>query len=128
MPQIGGSRLLLVDDNDEVRGVIADYLRENGFTVMEAASGDAARAVIEDSPVDILVTDLIMPGALDGIGLAREAQRLRPALKILLISGYNESAAEARSLGLTILRKPFKLGELADAIRDAGGEARVQAG
>ena len=128
VPQAGGSRLLLVDDNDEVRGVIADYLRENGFIVMEAASGDAARAVIEESPFDILVTDLIMPGALDGVGLAREAQRLRPTLKMVLISGYNESAVAARSLGLTILRKPFKLGELTDAIRDAGGETREQAG
>jgi signal transduction histidine kinase/ActR/RegA family two-component response regulator len=123
-PQPGGSTLLLVDDNDEVRGVIADYLRESGYVVMEAAGGDAALAVIEDSPVDLLISDLVMPGALDGIGLAREAQRRRPDLKILLISGYSDSAAEARKLGLAILGKPFKLGDLADAIREAGGEAQ----
>jgi CheY-like chemotaxis protein len=122
-PQPGGSIVLLVDDNDEVRGVIADYLRETGYIVMEAASGDAALAVLADSPVDILVSDLVMPGALDGIGLAREAQRRRPDLKILLISGYRDSAAEAKKLGLAILGKPFKLGELADALRDAGAEA-----
>ena len=114
-----GDTLLLVDDNEEVRGVIADYLRESGYVVMEAGSGEAALAVLEDSPVDILVSDVVLPGAVDGIKLAHTARWLHPHLKILLASGYNDSAAEAKKLGLAVLSKPLKLAALVDAIRDA---------
>jgi hypothetical protein len=121
----GNAQPSLVDLNERVRGFLG-MLRQS--LPPEVAIDLDLQENLPAVSVDPVHLYLVMPGALDGIGLAREAQRSHPSLKILLISGYNDSAAEARSLGLTILRKPFELGALADAIRAAGGEARAQAG
>jgi C4-dicarboxylate-specific signal transduction histidine kinase len=121
----GNAQPSLVDLNERVRGFLG-MLRQS--LPPEVAIDLDLQENLPAVSVDPVHLYLVMPGALDGIGLAREAQRSHPNLKILLISGYNDSAAEARSLGLTILRKPFELGALADAIRAAAGEARAQAG
>jgi C4-dicarboxylate-specific signal transduction histidine kinase len=126
----GNAQPSLVDLNERVRGFLG-MLRQSlpPEVAIDLDLQENLPAVsVDPVHLDLALLNLVMPGALDGIGLAREAQRSHPSLKILLISGYNDSAAEARSLGLTILRKPFELGALADAIRAAGGEARAQAG
>jgi signal transduction histidine kinase/ActR/RegA family two-component response regulator len=119
------ARLLLVDDDAMVRAVLAAQLAEAGFTVAEAADGaETLRlmgAAAGEAPFDVLVTDLAMPG-MDGVALIREAQRLRPALPAILLTGYAGDVAalavgEAIGRGaFALLRKPVTGAQLADQV------------
>jgi CheY-like chemotaxis protein len=83
-----GMTVLTVDDDDDVRALAADMLGGAGFRVLTAASGEAALDLLEgDEAIDILFTDVVMSG-LSGMELARRAKRLRPALLVLVASGY----------------------------------------
>ncbi len=110
-------RILLVDDNDAVRDLTAANLREQFEHVDEAADAAHALALLEGGGFAAVVSDIIMPGGMDGIGLAREIRRRWPAVAIILASGYAASAGEARALGVPVLLKPLDLGRLADALR-----------
>jgi signal transduction histidine kinase len=111
------TRILLVEDNDAVRDLTAANLREHFDQVDEAANATAALAALERHRFDAVVSDIVMPGALDGLGLMREIRRRWPAMPIVLLSGYATSIAEARDLGVPVLTKPLELGRLADAVR-----------
>ncbi|MDB5408613.1 MAG: histidine kinase/response regulator [Rhodospirillales bacterium] len=83
-----GTTVLTVDDDDDVRMLVADILGDAGFRVLTAASGEAALGLLQgDEAIDVLFTDVVMPG-LSGMELARRAKRLRPTLRILVASGY----------------------------------------
>jgi signal transduction histidine kinase/ActR/RegA family two-component response regulator len=114
-----GLRILLVDDDDEVRAVTEGLLEEHGAVVIAAASGDdALGGLAELSRLDVAVLDLAMPG-LTGAELAQELRQRRPELPILLMTGYNEQVELAREMGTTVdglLQKPFRASELALAI------------
>lgn len=112
-------RILLVDDEAAVRTVLGAELEEHGYSVASAESAADALAYLDaGEPVDVLVTDLSMPG-MDGVKLIGEAQRQRPRLRAILLTGY---AGEATSLAVsgalsgsfTLLRKPISGAELAD--------------
>jgi signal transduction histidine kinase/ActR/RegA family two-component response regulator len=120
-------RILLVDDNDEVRTVAADFLAEEGFAVRQAGDARAALEVLEREGADVLVSDIVMPGGLDGFGLAKAARARWPDLPVLLASGYSTSAAAAAELGFTVLKKPFQMTELGDAVRRIASAARSAA-
>jgi DNA-binding NtrC family response regulator len=80
--------VLVVDDEVLLRLSIADHLREEGFTVIEAANADEAIAILRTTtPVDIVVTDIAMPGTTDGVGLARFIAAHRPDAKVIITSG-----------------------------------------
>jgi signal transduction histidine kinase/CheY-like chemotaxis protein len=111
------ARVVLVDDNDEVRTVTAAFLEDAGFRVEQANSAHAGLEVLERGGVDILVSDLIMPGGMDGLAFANEARRRWPELPVILVSGYSTSAARATELGYTLYMKPFDMAELAKGIR-----------
>jgi len=113
----GRGRILLVDDDDPVRSVTADYLAHAGYEVYSVPSAAAALAALERGGADVLVSDVVMPGELDGIALAREARLRWPNLPILLVSGYTASTDAAAALGLDVLGKPFEMSELDTAIR-----------
>lgn len=105
---------LLVDDEDLVRASTADMLTDLGYVVVEAASGEAAaRIVAQGQPVDIVVTDHLMPG-MNGVELARRLRADRPALPVLLVSGYAE--VEGIDAQLPRLTKPFRKDELATSL------------
>jgi signal transduction histidine kinase/CheY-like chemotaxis protein len=110
------ARVLLVDDDPEVREVVAAQLRDLGCSVVAAASGDAALALLADgnaAEFDLLVSDYAMPG-LGGAELAAAARDRWPHLPVLLIAGYNDVAAETRAdQGWHWLRKPFRRADLA---------------
>ncbi|WP_270939309.1 response regulator, partial [Falsiroseomonas oryzae] len=114
-------RILLVDDEAVVREVLAGQLEDAGFAVTQAADGTAALAVLEAGRCfDILVTDLAMPG-LDGVALIRAAQRRKPALPAILLTGYAGDAATlavGNAVGgrFVLLRKPITGAELADRV------------
>jgi CheY-like chemotaxis protein len=107
-------RAILVDDEDLVRMSTADMLADLGFDVLEAGSAeDALRLFQQGAPVDLLVTDHLMPG-MSGAELARTARNLKPALPVLVVSGYAEVDGLAPDLPRLI--KPFRMADLADAV------------
>ena len=108
-------RLLLVDDDNRAREVTADGLRELGFDVIEADSGEGALAILNaDSEIDMLVTDVIMPG-MSGTALALKTRRQRPELPVMLITGFPGPAQPGNKSGqaFPVLHKPFTASQLA---------------
>jgi CheY-like chemotaxis protein len=114
-------RLLVVDDDDPLREVLAENLDDRGYDVMAAASGPEALALLAaDRAVDALITDLSMPG-MDGIALIRAAQQRRPGLPAVLLTGYagDETAlllGSAISGAYCLARKPITTNDLVDRI------------
>jgi CheY-like chemotaxis protein len=108
-----GRRLLLVEDDAGVRAVTAAFLKELQFTIMEADSGASALQILQQSPdsIDLLFSDVVMPGELSGIALAAAARKLRPDLRILLTSGYTESFHEGGEHN-ELLPKPYREADL----------------
>jgi DNA-binding response OmpR family regulator len=101
--------IMVVEDENDIRSMIADVLDEAGFTVIEADSADAAVPLLGRDGVRLLVTDIDMPGRLDGIGLAKEARRLHPAIPVIFITGKPRLLAESGGLADPVLHllKPF---------------------
>jgi len=113
---IGGSgTVLLVEDNPEVASVSAGLLEQLGYTVRRVANAEAALREIELDGVDLVFSDIVMPGKMDGLGLARHLKAVRPGLPILLASGYSDAALSVRG-DFPILRKPYEIHELSQAI------------
>ena len=116
-----GQRLLVVDDEDTIRLVIARYLRTRGFDVSTAESGDAALEELSSGQFDLMLCDVRMPG-LSGVELVPAALRVDPHLGIVMLSAVNDAptAAEAMSNGvLDYLTKPIELQHLHDAVQRA---------
>ena len=108
----GAVKILVVDDDEAVRQITTESLRAGGYSVTEAANGDAALAALAGGAPDLLLTDFLMPG-LNGAEVAARARRLHPTLKILIVSGHMDSAAISKLIpDVPILRKPFETAEL----------------
>ncbi|MHA6691007.1 PAS domain S-box protein [Devosia sp. A449] len=118
-----GQVILAVEDDDRVRKLTVSRLTQLGYTVLSAASGAEALAVLAANPaVDLLFTDVVMPGGMSGYELRLQVRELYPQMPVLLTSGYAEELAgdlTKADKGLKILRKPYRLAELAAAIGDA---------
>ncbi len=109
-----GHSAMLVEDNARLRRILELSLAELGFAVTSAASGDAARSLLEPGPCpNLLFSDIRMPGQLNGVQLARWAVGHCPGLQVLLQTGYAEEAAGE----FAVLRKPFTAEELVEAIQ-----------
>ncbi|MFI4986859.1 MAG: PAS domain S-box protein [Alphaproteobacteria bacterium] len=116
----GGEILLVVEDDARVRRTSVRRLKELGYSVIEVESGRAALEVLDKGErIDLLFTDIVMPGGISGIELAREARRRRPLLKILLTSGYAEPAVieDGMPANAGWLGKPYGNAELAAKLR-----------
>jgi PAS domain S-box-containing protein len=114
----GNAVILFVEDDEQLRGVTAQYLRSLGYSVVEAGSAEAAYALVHTvRSLDLVITDVVMPGA-DGVQLATRLMQERPGLKLLLITGQPDDVEAA---GYTVLRKPFRAGVLARAILEQLG-------
>lgn len=113
--------VLLVDDDEEVAALVSEMLTHLGYQVTHAASADAALGKLADTlKVDIVFSDVMMPGGMNGVELARELRTRAPGLPVLLTSGYAEAAQQsAMAEGVRVLAKPYLLEELAVALRDA---------
>jgi CheY-like chemotaxis protein len=105
------SRILVVDDEDDVRHLAVEVLRDAGYDVSEADSPWRALQILaRGDAIEVLVTDIVMPG-LDGFELARRAVAMRPQLKVLYVSGTALSASAVVVPG-AMLRKPYRIGQL----------------
>ncbi len=121
-----GHSVLLVEDNDEVAEVGAGFLRDLGLSVTCVPDGQSALAALKDGRhYDIVLSDVIMPGSISGIDLAREIRVLWPELPVLLTTGYINNEDAARREGLTILRKPYDQARLREAIEAAIAAKRI---
>ena len=119
--------VLLVEDNADVAEVGAGFFRQLGYRVRSVISAQAALAALRlDSDVDLVFSDILMPGGMNGLELAREINQRFPALPVLLTTGYSASAQDAVSQGLLVLQKPYDLESLRRKIREAvdGATAR----
>ncbi len=122
-PAQGHERILLVEDKAEVRTMAARLLASLGYQIVEAESGvNAIEMMNRGVTFDLLFTDIVMPGNMTGIDLAHEVRRRWPTLPILLTSGFSDPEtlhAEATSLGVQVLRKPYRKADLAEYLRTA---------
>jgi PAS domain S-box-containing protein len=111
----GSGTVLLVEDNPDVATVSASLLEQLGYTVRRVADAEAALTEIERDGIDLVFSDIVMPGKMDGLALARHLKAHRPGLPILLATGYSDAAANV--LGdFPILRKPYEIHQLSEAI------------
>ncbi len=117
----GSETILLVEDDDLVRRYGSEQLASMGYRVLLASDGAEALEVLRsDAPIDLLFTDVVMPGGMSGRDLADEAQRVRPGLKVLFTSGYAEHAIVHHGRldpGVQLLGKPYRRAELARKVR-----------
>ena len=111
-----GRRVLVVEDDERVRGALCDYLEELGYAPEPAANGTEAMAHFEKEAFRLVVADYKMPGV-NGLEVVK-AMRLRdPALAVLMVSGYaTEFAWKARTLGISVVRKPVDFGVFAQVV------------
>jgi DNA-binding NtrC family response regulator len=118
----GAEKILLVDDEKNLRDVIFIYLEQMGYKVMAADSAEAAQKIWSDQGgrFDLLLTDMVMPGGLSGLELGALLRAEKPGLKIILSSGYSEELADAgvvEEKGFKFLHKPFSNLVLAETVR-----------
>ena len=119
----GGETILVVEDNPDVRRLVLRQLRDLGYEVIEAANGPQALKILDDgAAIDLLFTDVVMPGGMTGRQLAEAAKTRRPNLKTLFTSGYTEDSILRLGRldpGVRLLSKPYRKHELATRIREA---------
>jgi DNA-binding response OmpR family regulator len=117
----GTETILLVEDDDALRGYATDILQELGYHVLSASHGVSALETLDrGGPVDLLLTDVVMPGGLNGRQLADKAVAKRPSLRVLYMTGYTRNAIVHHGRldpGINVISKPFSFEELAARVR-----------
>lgn len=110
--------VLVVEDNDRIRKAEAEALSSCGYDVLTAADAREALQLLADSPVDLLVTDIRLPGRADGVALARAVKQSRPHVKVVIVGADVDqfSFVDFRSVADDMLKKPFKLSELEERV------------
>jgi len=122
----GTERILVVEDDVPVRGLVLSILTAAGYTVITAATGDEALRACEDAaregrPIDALLTDVIMPG-MNGRDLAAKLRGVYPRLKVVFMSGYTDDVIGHHGVlepEVRLINKPFKVAELERQVREA---------
>ncbi|MDB5599944.1 MAG: domain S-box-containing protein [Xanthobacteraceae bacterium] len=119
----GTERILIVEDEQDVLRFVGDQLEKLGYLTRQAADGAAALALLNSGTrFDLLFTDMVLPGRMNGLEIAEAARKLQPGLKVLFTSGYSTDVLAQEGLGeqkFRLLRKPYQRHELAAALRQA---------
>jgi CheY-like chemotaxis protein len=114
--------ILVVEDDDDVRAYSVEILRELGYRVIEAHDGPSALRLLERQfRVDLLFTDVVLPGGMTGAQVAAQARGAKPELKVLFTTGYARNAIVHNGRldqGVQLITKPFSMSDLATRIRD----------
>ena len=120
-----GKKVLLVEDNDEVAAALQPVLEDMGCTVLRVNRAVAARDWLsrQDELPDLLLTDVVMPGEMNGVGLAEYARTNFPQLRIIVMTGYAEQIERIARMGFEILPKPCSADMLAEAIQRVSSAA-----
>ena len=117
-----GETVLIVDDEPSIRMLVAEVLEDLGYTAIEAADAASGLKVLQsDVRIDLLVTDVGLPGGMNGRQMADAGRVSRPGLKVLFITGYAENAAVGNGHlepGMAVLTKPFVMEVLASRIKE----------
>ena len=111
----GSGTVLLVEDNPDVASVSISLLEQLGYSVRMVADAETALREIARDPVDLVFSDVVMPGKMDGLAFAHRVREIRPDLPVLLATGYSNAAANVRG-DFPILRKPYEIHQLSQAI------------
>ena len=121
----GKERILVVEDDPDVRAIPVTMLRNQGYEVAEAADGREAIGRLKSGPpFDLLFTDIVLPGGMNGVEIAAQAKRLQPEIKVIFTTGYAEHAlAHGGDLnpGAALVSKPYRRADLLEAVRAALG-------
>jgi PAS domain S-box-containing protein len=122
LPEGAAETILVLEDDDDVRTYTVDILRELGYRVVEANDGPSALRLLErQSPVDLLFSDVVLPGGMTGAQVAAQAKAIRPEIKVLFTTGYARNAIVHHGRldkGVELITKPFTYADLAAKIRD----------
>ena len=120
--QADGEVVLVIEDEGTIRSLIVEELQDMGYQVISAADGPAGLHILQsDRRIDLLLTDVGLPGGLNGRQVADAARVTRPQLKVLFITGYAENAAVGNGLleyGMQVITKPFDMEALAGKVRE----------
>ncbi|HTT80599.1 MAG TPA: PAS domain S-box protein, partial [Stellaceae bacterium] len=122
LPHGAGQTVLVVEDNLGVRRVVGRQLRDLGYRVVDCDGASAALDFLQSQRIDLLFTDIVMAGGLDGVELARLARERWPALKVVLTSGFPQSRLDGENApvgDMALLSKPYRKEDLAAALRAA---------
>ena len=125
LPSLKGLSILLVEDDPNLNELVGQMLEEQGTEVLAARNAAEGLALFESHAVDAALSDMVMPGEMGGLDLARRMRALRSDFPIVLMTGYSAAAGPAAAEGFTVLRKPFTMAALAStleaSLRDRAG-------
>ena len=116
----GSESVLVVEDDPDVRAAVVETMEDLGYAVDQAANPDEAFGILKRRDIDVLFTDVVMPGTMRSTELAQRARELRPSIKVLFTSGYSESAVMHQGrleAGVQLITKPYKRHQLARRLR-----------
>lgn len=123
LEKLAGGTALLVEDNPEVAKVTEQMIEQLGYRVQRAGGAKEALELAETAPFDLVVSDVVMAGSMDGVGLSRALRARRPDLPVVLVTGFASSVTEAE-VEFSVLRKPFEISELSRAMARAIAETQ----
>jgi two-component system, NtrC family, sensor kinase len=119
VPRRAGT-VLVVEDSSEVAEVAGAYFQQLGYMVKQVANAHEALELLANDPkIDLVFSDILMPGGMNGLELGHAVRRLYPAMPVLLTTGYSDSAHDSVQQGFVVLLKPFDLAGLEQALREA---------
>jgi CheY-like chemotaxis protein len=119
-PARGSETVLVVEDDDDVRGLACAMLRDLGYAVLKAANAEAALRMLEErGDIDVVFSDVVMPGHKNGLDIAKEIRRSRPDLAVILTSGYASPYSDPEGIlaSVEFVQKPYRQAELAQRLR-----------
>ena len=123
-PRKSGVRLLLVEDDDAVAAGVGHMLDDLGYRHVRVASAAEALEMLDKDPrFDLVFSDMVMPGEMDGLGLAQEVRRRMPTTPVLLTTGFSEAASAATGEAFRLLPKPYGIDSLSDALAETLADA-----
>jgi signal transduction histidine kinase/CheY-like chemotaxis protein len=122
LEKLEGGAALLVEDNPEVAKVAEQMIEQLGYRVQRAGGAKEALELAEGAPFDLVISDIVMAGPMDGVGLARALRQRQPDLPVVLVTGFASSVTE---LEFAVLRKPFEVSDLSQVIAKAIAEAQT---
>jgi CheY-like chemotaxis protein len=117
--------VLLVEDDENVAALATEMVQQLGYQVLRVGTAAAALGALSDGrAIDVVFSDIVMPGNMSGVDLAHEIRRRRPGLPVVLTTGYSGGAEADVQEGIPVLRKPYALTDLAKTLREAVAAVR----